>query len=397
MRYGSHAPKTPMGLRHTLMSTDTKFLFVTRFSLSKRSAIGIQTAQLMASCRRACHVFWEQRDIAAYGGTRLNSFLAARVARLRNGRIGKYSGLSWWRDDVPDAKARKKLARLQPVTAAVYIAPLDNKDAARMRAIVEALKRPFVLHLWDLLDGPPIAGSDLAWLLGHAAKVFCLAPSMIEAIQRPDAELLLFDRQPAATRATAPRDLEPFKIAIIGDVTTYWAGFAMLEQAVGRLNAAGKRFEIVFIGPEQVLKHLPVERSSKAITATGFLPTDEERDDALARCHAGFMPGPLADPTIDTRSQFSIPSKILDYMSVGLPIIGTTHTRSATAKFATELDIKSIAVEGSTQLEVALECLRGSDIWCQQSAISLQAYNTIHQTRPAQTLNDALVLLDQAK
>ena len=107
---------------------------------------------------------------------------------------------------------------------------------------------------------------------------------------------------------------------------------------------------------------------------------------------SAFLPGPKLDPGSDLRSRYSIPSRILDYMAVDLPIVGVVHEASATGGFVRKLGLHPAATCSGPE-EVADWLLRLSrpEHWAEQSARSRHAFDLLQrQESPAQKLKRTL-------
>ena len=313
---------------------------VTQYALSNRTAIGIQTGLLTKQFSHWNHFYWEPEKALATvpNSHRLENGLLL-VWRFTAGRgffrrsINRF-GLSWWRNNRLRPRHRKYVSAIARDSDFCYLAPLDERDASRCRDIVGVVDRPFVIHLWDNLDGSLQDGSsDLRWLVQQAEHVFCVSkPLLDEVVQlNPRVGYLLFQRPASSHFAIPPNGITPFRIALIGHVNSYRDGLALLMGAVQRLRRDGVDTEVIYVGQEEALQFLPPSLR-EPIVYIGFL-NDDRRDATLASCHAGFMPGPLQPPQTDGRSRYSIPSRLLDFSAVGLPVIATAHPASATASF----------------------------------------------------------------
>jgi hypothetical protein len=250
---------------------------------------------------------------------------------------------------------------------------------------------PFVLHLWDVLDGDVACGA-LRELVDRAERVFCVSQPLLDDVLRirGDAELLSFSRD--AAQATAkPMGLGPIKVVMHGNVCSYAEGLDDLDQAITLLESRGLKVEVSFLGSPRILR-LAKTTLKKRVKVRGFLPTQYDLDQELSRAHVGFLPGPKLDPGFDLRSRYSIPSRILDYMAVDLPIVGVVHEASATGGFVRKLGLHPAATcSGPEQVADWLLRLSRPDMWMEQSAKSRQAFDLLQrQESPAQKLKRTL-------
>ena len=94
------------------------------------------------------------------------------------------------------------------------------------------------------------------------------------------------------------------------------------------------------------------------------------------------------DPRFDLRSRYSIPSRVLDYMALGLPVVGTVHKASATGGFVRKLGLENAATcVGPEEIANWLMRLAHPDKWAEQSARSRDAFAYLErQEAPAQKL-----------
>lgn len=334
-------------------------LFVTRFGLSDRTAIGAQTRHLLAHFPEHLHLYWHESvfDRRQPGSERIENPLLGRLTPLkRDSRLARrVAGLTGgrWDGDVPGAALSRRLAGLNGTVSSIYLAPIEERDSRRMMEIARRVDRPFVLHLWDFLDDGAQAPAT-RWLITEAAHVFCLNEQILDEVRplQPNATLLPFRRDATPQRArprsaTAPKPA----IAILGDIGSYLDGVRSLLEAVVLAERAGAAYDVLYVGAAKMLRRAGIGPSPR-IRATGFLETPAARDAALAGCSVGFLPGPTAAPSQSTRSRFSIPSRVLDLMAVGLPVVGTVHPDSATFSYCRGLGIGG-ALHGTAPERVA--------------------------------------------
>lgn len=368
-----------------------KPVFVTRFSLSSKSAIGVQTRRFMMPFPDAQHFYWERRDLRRIDARSqsIEKLLTSRLSILRRpgtlGHLGRLGGMTHWNGSDFSPRIQARLRAFAKDTSVIYLAPIGADDASRMRRIVELIERPFVVHLWDSLEVEPAGNADLSWLLARADKVYGLSGTLVAASGRDDAEPLIFSRARASVRAAPPRPGQPVRIATMGDLVSYQDGLAVLIDACARLNAKGQAVELLYIGPNGAWRRLP-EPLREPLVRTGFLPSDQRRDEVLAGCHLGFMPGPLAPPEDDLRSRFSVPSRMLDFMAIGLPTIGTVHPRSATYAMADDFGITAGLRQGAEDLAQVIEAWRDADTWRAASARSLTGFAQLEAIDPVAQL-----------
>ena len=235
-----------------------------------------------------------------------------------------------------------------------------------------------MVHLWDSLNSALLQSEHYRWLIQHAHQVLALSKPLIEEARelRPDASELLFVREATESRAKAP-GTEPLRVALIGYLQSYRAGLHLLHRAFQQMRAAGLTIELHFVGSPRVLERLN-EGFTKDMTSTGHLRSNAARDAALANCHLAFLPGPLETPEQDLRSRYSIPSRVLDFMAVGLPVVGTVHPESATAQFYADYGVGQHLLCGTAeQIAEAFVELTDAQKWETAHQASLLALEKI--------------------
>ncbi len=379
------------------VQADRKFpLFVTRFGLSDRTAIGAQTRQLLNCFSRYMHLYWHEApfDPAYPHSHRLETRLFGQLDILKHdnvtSRLLRKLNASHWHGDEPSAAVTTFLGRLKQEISMAYLAPIEAGDARRMKAIAEELQRPFVLHFWDFLDSNA-AESATTWLIDNATHIFCLNRQIQEDLRgaRRRSSILTFTR--GRSNAIAKFTSSPeIRIAVTGSIEPYVDGMKCLVGAVQLLRAAGKNYTIVYIGLAKSLRRCGLDNHD-FITATGFIESAEARDKLLAECAVGFMPGPSAAPETDARAKYSIPSRILDYLAVGLPIVGTVHPRSATFAFCRDsrLDV-GLLQDDPQRVARSFTSLEDEAMWRSTSRRNLAAFSALVEAHGIEDLKRML-------
>jgi len=153
-------------------------------------------------------------------------------------------------------------------------------------------------------------------------------------------------------------------------------GVRKLMRAIEMLGSHKRLCEIVYVGPAKHLTRFSIPACA-AVTATGFIESSETRDKILSECAVGFLPGPTGAPESDSRSKYSIPSRILDFMAIGLPIVGAVHPRSATASFCREFGVNTGLVLANEQVASTLAELASRELWEVESGHSLSAFGRL--------------------
>ena len=372
-------------------------LFINRFSLSPRTAIGVQTVRLMGPHKDWLHFHWWSSSLTQVDPRSVlfeNAFLG-RYSFLHNPsllRVWERLGISVWKgSDLQTSLVERVTTEYRSRVSSTYVAPLNESDAQRCLQLVDLVGAPFVLHLWDVLQGD-VSRGVLRELVERAESVFCVSQPLLAdvSLMRSDAELLCFSRDESVVRAR-PRERGLLKVVMHGNISSYAEGLDDLDQAIDLLELKGLEVEILFLGSPKILRQARTTLKRR-VRVGGFCPTQQDLDVELSRAHVAFLPGPKLDPSIDLRSRYSIPSRILDYMAVQLPIVGTVHKASATGGFVRELGLGGGATcSGSEELAEWLSQLARPVHWTEQSAKSRLAFDLLkRQEDPARKLKRAL-------
>jgi len=316
-----------------------KILFASLLCASRTNALGVQMLHLAEPFGPAwadCYWYNDGRGKSeAPTSYRLYSsipdlwpFATGRgfVSRM-TGRLG----LGWWRGNHLIARKKSHLRRLLDDIGFAFVGPLWNNDATRCREILQTIGCPFVVHIWDFLDKP--LNADYQWLFSHAEQVFYLSPTMVQEIRATaqcETSLLSIARGHSQFKARHC-GADMLKIGLVGTLSTYSDGVELLSRAIDKLHSQFAEIRIKYLGAREQLAIIP-ESLREFVEYAGYLYGDV-RDKALADCNVAYLPGPLLSPQEDARSRHSIPSRLADYMAIGLPVIAAVHPSSATNAF----------------------------------------------------------------
>lgn len=383
-------------------------LFITRHSLSFKTAIGIQMKYFLEEFPEWKHLFWDGAQFRSIDArsARIESHLFCRFSILNRepktlpARILEGAGLSWWQGNQLKPVTRNWLrARYKDDVSVVYVAPGSIKDSERMKAILTVLDKPFVVHLWDLIDRDQAKSEAFCWLLAKAAHVSCLCEAMVDYIAplRRDAQILRFTRNPSLHIAKPPQ-AAPLRIALIGFCLPYVDGLLVLDEAIRIVKERNRQVELIYIGNRKRVRGWGISLQQR-VKVIPFAEANDERDRLLAQCHVGFLPGPLAPPVTSSRSRFSIPSRVIDYMATGLPIVATVHPESATSAYMQTFGLGACLGVNSPELlaERLLE-LYDPTIWRMYSEISQSGFLAARQEKGmlAHWMRDAAMKCESA-
>lgn len=278
----------------------------------------------------------------------------------------------------------------------IYAAPVSHRHASRVRFLIEYFRKPFVLHYWDFMDGGMAdATADTRWLIANAARIFVLSKKMRDEISAFHVQpaYLTFTREPSRFQARPP-DGPSLKIVFMGFVATpaYHDSLFLLKTAIEAVAKRGVDVTVTYLGAEKQFA-LPTERFGDMLTFTGFKDDNDARDAALAEAHVAFLTGPSALPENDHRAKYSVPSRILDFMAVGLPTLAAVHPDTATADFLAAPSFKAIRhCRSAEAIAEALLDLARPALWHETQRDTLAGFALYRDTyRPEKTLKEALV------
>lgn len=372
-------------------------LFINRFSLSPRTAVGVQTVRLLHPYDNWLHFHWWSSSLKNIDrrSILLENTMLSRYSLLHHPYITRacefFAISAWTGNTLRPSRQKRLIADFRDRVACAYLAPLNELDAARCLALIHLVDVPFVLHLWDVLEGD-IADGALRALIDGAERVFCVSEPLLRDVSllRSDAELLSFARDDSASRAQAP-EAGPLKVVMHGNISSYQEGMDHLDQAIALVEAQGVAVDVCFLGSPKILRQAQTTLKER-IRVHGFVPTQADVDRELSQAHVGFLPGPSRDPALDLRSRYSIPSRILDYMAAGLPIVGSVHKESATGYYVRSVGLDR-TVNCASPAEIADRLLHVAQkkAWIEESDRSKNAFAGLQREEtPANKLNRAL-------
>ena len=372
-------------------------LFINRFSLSPRTAVGVQTVRLLEPHEDWLHFHWWSNSLKSIDSRSvlLENTVLSRYSLLHHPHITRacelFSISAWSDNKLRPSRQKRLIADFKDRIACAYLAPLNELDAARCLALIDLIDVPFVLHLWDVLEGDLLRGA-LRSLIDSARRVFCVSEPLLRdvSVLRSDAELLSFARDNSASHAQA-HDGGPLKIVMHGNISSYQEGMDHLDQAIALVQAKGLEVDVCFLGSPKILRQAETTLKSR-VRVHGFVATQADVDRELSQAHIGFLPGPSRDPAVDLRSRYSIPSRILDYMAVGLPIVGSVHKESATGYYARSVGLeRTVTCESPAEIADRLLYAAKQPAWLEESQRSKNAFARLQlEETPANKLKRAL-------
>jgi hypothetical protein len=140
-------------------------LFINRFSLSPRTAIGVQTLRLIDPHQDWLHFHWWSNSLKQMDprSVLFENTVLSRYSFLHNPkflRLCERVGISSWvGSDLRPSLAKRLTEQYQERVSSTYVAPLSESDATRCLELTNLVGAPFVLHLWDVLEGDVASGA----------------------------------------------------------------------------------------------------------------------------------------------------------------------------------------------------------------------------------------------
>lgn len=237
---------------------------------------------------------------------------------------------------VPRASGRRRLAALRAAREAVATeAPMADlvlvHDPELLVALAGLTLPPLV---WDVHEDTAAALADKAWLPGHLRGIAARGVAALERAAEHRVHLLLaedgyqarFSRpHPVVANDTRVPDAVPppgdGRVVYVGRISRGRGADALL--ALPGLLPAGARLELIGPADGDVRAELEGARDAGVLDWRGFQPNDE----ALRR-----VEGALAGLSLlrdEPNYAHSRPTKVLEYMARGVPVVTTPNAAAA--------------------------------------------------------------------
>jgi len=302
---------------------------ITEFQLNERHGTGAQLLKLYQAIGLPFKHY--HMCVGPYGKStvshsiRLNlpKLAIPRGERLINRLLFKI-GFGWVdRERVNESKL-KRVFTSHPHDV-VHVVVGHDANAFYASRIVAHLERPYVVHVMDLYH-PNGLNSDMhGWnsLLQGANQCIALTPDIAKELRKCGAHNLVelpIGCAEFAASARAPTSAF-VKVAITGNL--YDGGMRFLASAVPTIRERFPNLRFFYIGP--AAGRLP-EAILPITDSAGFVPDRVEYERLLASCHLGYLSGP---DEMNCYGQFSFPSRTVDYLFAGLPVLGYVASGSA--------------------------------------------------------------------
>ncbi len=236
-------------------------------------------------------------------------------------------GLNWWKGTEIRSQRLASLFKKMKSFDVAYVIVANEHDAARAQTILKHMPVPYILHVVDIYH-PEGLNPDMrafAELASHASRIISLIPPITEELRKisnqPIIELPI-GKPVTDFRAVAPENDKSLRMVLSG--RPYAEGCHMLAAAIPLLRKSGIKLDVAYIGPHY--KDIPLALKYYCVDC-GFMDDEERYRKELASYHLALISGP---DKLDAFGKYSFPSRTVDYMSVGLPLIACVPHDSAT-------------------------------------------------------------------
>ncbi len=252
-------------------------------------------------------------------------------------------GLSWWKNDRVNKGWLKPILKKRRINPdLIYCIIASEQEAKRACSLVSQFRKPYVVHLMDLQTVEGINPQTMpGWkqLLSRADHVFALSTSLAREARRGgarDVEILNFGRAYTPLKASYPGEGQPLKVVMVGSLQ-YTDGLELLAESWDDVKDCFPGVELHYCGREDMVRFLP-DRLRSEVNYRGFFQDSKDLDKATAGCHLAYLPGPSKLPEEDCYSSYSIPSRLTDYLMLGLPVVANVKSESATGLFLNSVE-----------------------------------------------------------
>jgi hypothetical protein len=325
--------------------------------------------------------FWDDK------AKHLESYVASAWPLNRTGRRFWFGfcqklGISFWKGDSLSRRGTRVVEWLGDELGndRIMVILASESDARRWLSIHQVIRKPFDVILYDLVSRENPSASTLPHLseaIRHAHQVLTISPALSEAVVamgRDDSRRIGFYRQPplgySGLCLSARRLEQSQKIHVL--VMAYAHPDALEEfiSTLVALNAKNPIWNAHLVGgiplPSRLSRHPDWVHSYGRVS-------DAKRDQIAASCDLAYLSGPSDDPTKCPYAKYSIPSKISDFLTFGLPVIARVSSGSGIEQFLrNELGNIACVATDRNELTKLLSALQDSpEMVCEMRSCAL--------------------------
>jgi hypothetical protein len=257
-------------------------------------------------------------------------------------RLRRFTGLTWWRGTQVNTFLFRSYLRLHGLKFNVaYVVVGRESDAARALSILKTLDVPYIINMVDVMEEEgldPASMPGIRQLLTGAQGHISLLPSITREMQK-FITLPIREIPPGkpVTKYIARPPVSGERVRLIISGRPYVGGCQVLAKALNEVEQSCGAIEIVYVGPHY--HDLPPELKPRCRDA-GFAASDTDYQRFLAGAHIAFLSGP---DTNDMHGKWSFPSRTVDYLMAGLPILACVPKGSSTEEILTPISPDAVA------------------------------------------------------
>jgi hypothetical protein len=307
---------------------------ITEYAMSKTHGTGSQVLQMFGSYPDSFTHFYFHTICFGLSECR-NSHVLQQTIWLRHGqrtfaKMLRMFGSYWWTgDEVNPWRFRHLLKGVSRPFDVAYVIVSSEQNARKALSLLGHLQCPYVVHVMDIfhdeLDPETMPG--FAKLLEHGESVLVLNAAIQREIRKftvPSPEIIPVGRKRFVNSSGPTFAASRFRILVTG--RPYTEGVELLVKAWPEIIARVPTAEVAYVG---------AHFSTMSIAAQGIMSnlgyvSDSEFDEIVAGAQVGFLSGPLR---ADCFGKFSIPSRVTDFLMVGLPVVACVESGSPSADF----------------------------------------------------------------
>lgn len=371
-----------------------KVLSITQAELARSHGTGAQVLELLEETDYH-HVYWHVCHGMRSESTR-STLLSDRLPPVpgirKLCRVARSClGRTWWRGTSVNRAYFESLLRSAGPFDVAYVVVASEFDAARALSLLDIADIPFVLHVCDILEpgGLNQVMTAFASLVSRASCVFSLLPSITAELEKLCSRQfapLPIGKPASPVTAQPPESGGPVVVTFGG--RPYAAGCSALAAAVPLLkNTLGGRLALRYVGPH--FRDVPAELK-RHCNDLGFVSDEGQFRKHLAEAHIAFLSGP---DTLDRFGLYSFPSRVVDYLHAGLPVVGCVPAGSATSRILSESAPDAVSLgESVTSLHDGIMRFGSSiEAWRQANQSAMSAARSLFLlSKVRTTLIDAL-------
>jgi len=246
----------------------------------------------------------------------------------------------------------------------LYVVVYNEEQATFARDVLRAIgTKPYILHLMDIIERSRLRRGrtpDLDWLVANARRVWGVSEKIAEEARRiraADVSVVPLCAAPVDQIPPPARSAkDTFKIAVVGTIygrklSRSTLALDLLAEVLPEIASRASLELVTTRDPEETLP----ASLRPYLMAAGPLSTDETVR-LQKGCHIAYL---TVQYRKNSKLRYSIPSRIVDYLSCGLPVVACAEPGTAVWQFLKPLEGKCVTlVKDAGELEAALERYR---------------------------------------